>query len=122
MPRFFPPPKPGDIVWCQFPQHASLKPGPKSRPALVLAVGETNTDSWVQVAYGTSQRVDKLFAGEFAITPADSDAYRISGLSYPTTFNLTSTFELPFNVDWFAVPPPDRPMAKFQNSAYFIPA
>jgi len=104
-PRFFPQPKPGDIVWCKFPQLASLKPGPKSRPALVLKVGEKATATWVQVAYGTSQKVDKLLPGEFVITPSDGDAYSISGLSYPTKFNLASTFELPFNEDWFGVPP-----------------
>jgi len=104
-PRFFPQPRPGDIVWCKFPQHASLKPGPKSRPALVLKVGEKAAATWVQVAYGTSQKVDKLFSGEFVIADSDGDAYSISGLSYPTKFNLASTFELPFNEDWFGVPP-----------------
>ncbi len=104
-PRFFPRPKPGDIVWCRFPQHASLRPGPKSRPALVLKVGENAAATWVQVAYGTSQKVDRLFPGEFVITPSDGDAYAISGLSYPTKFDLASTFELPFNEDWFGVPP-----------------
>ena len=57
------------------------------------------------MTYGTSQKVDKLFPGEFAITPSDGEAHSISGLSYPTKFNLASTFELPFNEDWFAVPP-----------------
>ena len=104
-PRFFLQPKPGDIVWCKFPQYASLKPGPKSRPALVLKVGEKAAATWVQVAYGTSQKVDKLFPGEFVIAPSDGDAYSISGLSYPTKFDLASTFELPFNEDWFGVPP-----------------
>lgn len=103
--RFFPQPKPGDIVWCKFPQHASLKPGPKSRPALVLKVGEQAAAIWVQVAYGTSQKVGKLFPGEFVIAPMDGDAYAISGLSYATKFDLASTFELPFNEDWFGVPP-----------------
>ena len=104
-PRFFPQPKPGDIVWCKFPQHASLKPGPKSRPALVLKVGEKAAATWVQVAYGISPKVDKLFPGEFVITDSDGDAYSISGLSYPTKFNLASTFALLFNEDWFGVPP-----------------
>ena len=103
--RFFPQPKPGDIVWCKFPLHASLKPGPKPRPALVLKTGEKEAQAWVQVAYGTSQKVDRLFAGEFVISPADGDAYSVSGLSYPTKFNFVSAFELPFNEDWFAVPP-----------------
>ena len=104
-PRFFLQPKPGDIVWCKFPQVALPKPGPKSRPALVLKVGEQAAATWVQVAYGTSQKVDKLFPGEFVITPSDGDAYAISGLSYATKFDLASTFELPFNEDWFGVPP-----------------
>lgn len=104
-PHFFPPPRPGDIVWCKFPEHASLKPAPKSRPALVLKVGEIAGAIWVQVAYGTSQKVDRLYAGEFAIVPSDGDAYSISGLSYPTKFNLASTFELPYSEDWFDVPP-----------------
>lgn len=104
-PRSFPGPKPGDIVWCRFPQHGALQPGPKPRPALVLQVGERSGALWVQVAYGTSQKVDKLFAGEFAITPRDGDAYAMSGLSYPTKFNLASRFVLPFDEDWFAVAP-----------------
>ena len=103
--RFFPQPKPGDIVWCKFPQHASLHPGPKSRPALILKVGEKASATWVQTAYGTTQKVDRFFPGEFLITVSDGDAYAISGLSYPTKFNLASTFELPFNEDWFGVPP-----------------
>jgi hypothetical protein len=104
-PRFFPQPKPGDIVWCKFPQHPSLKPGPKSRPALVLKVGDQAAATWVQVAYGTSQKVDRLFPGEFVVAPSDGDAYVISGLSYATKFDLASTFERPFNEDWFGVPP-----------------
>lgn len=104
-PRFFPRPRPGDIVWCKFPQHASLQPGPKPRPALLLKVGERAAAVWVQVACGTSQKLDRLFPGEFVIAPTDGDAYAISGLSYPTKFNLASAFELPFNEDWFGVPP-----------------
>lgn len=51
------------------------------------------------------QKVDKLFSGEFIITPSDGGACAVSGLSYPTKFNLASTFELPFNEEWFGVPP-----------------
>ena len=71
----------------------------------MLKVGEQAAATWVQVAYGTSQKVDKLFPGEFVITLSDGDAYAISGLSYATKFDLGSTFELPFNEDWFGVPP-----------------
>jgi hypothetical protein len=93
-------------VWCRFPERKLPAPGPKARPALVLRTGEDDAGRpVVEVAYGTSQRVDQLFAGEFAITPADRTAYSAAGLSYPTKFDLRQTFELDFNDLWFAVPP-----------------
>jgi hypothetical protein len=104
-PRWFPAPRAGDIVWCRFPQRGLPGAGPKPRPALVLGVGERKEHPVVEVAYGTSQKVDTLFAGEFAITPADGAAFTASGLSYPTKFNLGETFELDFSEVWFAIPP-----------------
>jgi hypothetical protein len=98
-------PKPGDIVWCRFPNDKSLRPGPKARPALVLNVGRIDDQIAVQVAYGTSQKVERLFPGEFAITPDDNAAFAVSGLSYPTKFNLGNAVELPFSERWFGVPP-----------------
>jgi hypothetical protein len=80
-------------------------PGPKSRPALVLAVGEANSKPVARVAYGTSRNTDELYAGEFAILPALADAFAASGLSYPTKFDLGTTFELDYNDVWFGVPP-----------------
>jgi len=59
----------------------------------------------VLVAYGTSQRVDKLHSGEFAITQADVAAYQLAGLSYPTKFDLRQRVLLPYVGDWFAVAP-----------------
>lgn len=103
--RWFSAPRAGDIVWCRFPQRGLPGPGPKARPALVLRVGEHAGHPVVEVCYGTSQRVDRLYAGEFAITPADNTAYVEAGLSYPTKFDLGETFELDFNDLWFAVPP-----------------
>lgn len=104
-PRWFPAPRAGDIVWCRFPQDRLPKPGPKPRPALVLSVGEERGHPIVEVAYGTSQKVDSLYAGEFAIAPSDPTAYEAAGLSYATKFNLAVTFELDFNDTWFAVAP-----------------
>jgi len=105
-PRWFPAPRPGDIVWCRFPERKLSAPGPKARPALVLRVGEDSDGRPVaEVAYGTGQKVDQLYAGEFAITPSDRTAYAVSGLSYPTKFNLRETVELDFNDVWFGVPP-----------------
>jgi hypothetical protein len=95
----------GDIVWCHFPDH--VQPKPKPRPALILA---TKVDDegvvFVNVAYGTSQKTKRLFAGEFAIAKADHPvAYTSAGLSFDTKFNLKAVCELPFNYDYFSVPP-----------------
>jgi len=104
-PRWFPAPRAGDIVWCRFPQNKLPEPGPKPRPALVLSVGEDQGHPIVEVAYGTSRKVDSLYAGEFAIASSDHAAYDTAGLSYPTKFNLIETFELDFNDTWFSVAP-----------------
>ena len=103
--RWYAPPGAGDIVWCRFPQHDLPGPGVKPRPALVVRVGEFEGHCVVEVAYGTSQKVDRLYAGEFAIASMDTAAFAAAGLSYPTKFNLGQTFELDFNDTWFAVPP-----------------
>lgn len=96
----------GDIVWSYFPDELQKKPAEKPRPALILAVYDDNAPEFgVLVAYGTSQRVDQLYSGEFAITTADGDAYKAAGLSYDTKFNLVRSLELPFNDEYFAVPP-----------------
>ena len=104
VPLWFPAPRAGEVVWCRFPQNLP-GPGPKPRPALVLRVGEHQGHPVVEVAYGTSQKVDTLYAGEFAVTPADRAAYDAAGLSYPTKFNLAQSVELDFNDVWFAVAP-----------------
>ena len=101
----FPPPEPGDIVYCRFPQKGIPGPAPKPRPALVLQVGEVNGDPCVAVAYGTSQKIDRLHSGEFLISPADGDAFALSGLSFATKFDLRSVKELPYSEEWFRVPP-----------------
>ena len=98
-------PEPGDIVWCRFPQRGLPGPAPKPRPGLVLQVGDLDGVVHVAVAYGTSQKTDQLHAGEFLITAADGDAYRLAGLSYPTKFDLGAVKELPWTNEWFRVPP-----------------
>ena len=52
--QFTPLPAPGDFVWCHFPESVG-KPGPKSRPALVIAVFDN--DHAIRVAYGTTKKV-----------------------------------------------------------------
>ena len=101
-------PAPGDIVYCRFPQ-AKGKPGPKPRPALVVAIIEfADGVRGVRVAYGTSQKVDDLRSGELSLTPADGAAFQLSGLSFPTKFDMARTQDLPYDEDWFRVPQDPR--------------
>lgn len=101
----FAPPDPGDIVYCRFPQRGIPGPSPKPRPALVIAVGEVDGQTYVEVAFGTSRHTDQLHSGEFRISPNDGEAYVLSGLSYPTKFDLRNRRELPYNDVWFRIPP-----------------
>jgi hypothetical protein len=99
-------PDPGDIVWCRFPQRPRDVPGPKPRPALVVAVTEHEDGIAVTVAYGTSQKLDRLAAGEFAIRKVQNRAaYEMAGLSYDTKFDLRNRVELPWSDIFFTVPP-----------------
>ena len=102
----FPPPVPGDIVYCRFPEEEVGKPGAKPRPALVTGLVRFDDGTvGVVVAYGTSQRVDQLHSGEFAIVPGDGEPYVAAGLSFPTKFDLRRRVPLPYNDAWFRVPP-----------------
>ncbi|PZP29077.1 MAG: hypothetical protein DI603_17840 [Roseateles depolymerans] len=100
------PPTPGDIVWCHFPNLPRRTPGPKPRPALVCDVTTREDGLSVTVAYGTSQGLNKLHSGEFTITKqAQPAAYSTAGLSFDTKFDFRQRVELPWNDDYFAVPP-----------------
>jgi hypothetical protein len=102
----WPPPSPGDIVWCRFPELPKQSPGPKPRPALVLEVIEREDGIEIAVVYGTSQRVDKLSVGGFAITRlGHAAAYKAAGLAHDTKFDFKQTAHLPWNDEFFAVPP-----------------
>jgi hypothetical protein len=101
----FPLPALGDIVYCRFPERIDV-PGLKPRPGLVvgLALLEDGVRA-VVIAYGTSQKTNALRAGEFLISPADGEAYRAAGLSFPTKFNLKLRSVVPYTDEWFRVPP-----------------
>lgn len=102
----FPLPVPGDIVYCRFPEGDLGKRGPKPRPALVTGIVQMDDGTpGVVVAYGTSQRVDQLHSGEFAIVPGDGEPYVAAGPSFPTKFDLRKRVPLPYNDVWFRVPP-----------------
>jgi hypothetical protein len=92
-------------VWCHFPDN--INPRPKPRPALILKVFDDEAPQFhVNVAYGTSQRTTTLYSGEFSILrERNPTAYQTAGLSYDTKFNLKQALDLPYNTDWFSVPP-----------------
>lgn len=98
-------PTAGEIVWCHFPDN--VNPRPKARPALILNVFDDDAPEFsVEVAYGTSQRTTTLHRGEFTILrDRNPAAYASAGLSYDTKFNLRQSVVLPFNSEWFSVPP-----------------
>ena len=120
--RAWPEPEAGQILWCHFPETPQLKPGPKPRPALVLTVFDDNAPPFrVRVTYGTSQKIQRLYAGEFRITPEDGEAYRLAGLSFPTKFSLASHVELPYTATWFS-PPPTTPFGQTPKMGILHPS
>jgi PemK-like, MazF-like toxin of type II toxin-antitoxin system len=105
--RYYADPDVGDIVWCLFPEQMGV-PGPKPRPALVTGVNPNNGKPVVTVAYGTTQKLDKIYPTEFTINKVDGAAFALSGLSYETKFDLENSVVLPYCSKWFT-PPPHAP-------------
>ncbi|HQR21210.1 MAG TPA: hypothetical protein PKV98_10100 [Burkholderiaceae bacterium] len=72
----------------------------------MCGITERDDGASVTVAYGTSQGLARLHAGEFAITKQGNPAaYSSAGLSFDTKFDFGQLVELPWNEDFFAVPP-----------------
>jgi hypothetical protein len=103
--RWWPEPTAGDIAWCHFPDH--IHPKPKPRPGLITSTHVNDEGRvFVTVAYGTSQKTDRLYRGEFRITKSENPAaYASAGLSYSTKFDMGKMIDLPYNADYFSVPP-----------------
>ena len=101
-------------MWCMFPYLPDLAPGRKPRPVLIVKIFDNEAPEYgVLAAYGTSQKVDKILSGEFAIKQlADQAEYQLAGLSFDTKFSFNQTFTLPYNDTWFKPPP----VAKFGNT------
>ena len=72
---------------------------------MVIDLGTLHGDPAIEAIYGTSQKLERLYAGELAITPEDGIAYRASGLSRATKFDMYHSVFLPYNDVWFGVPP-----------------
>ena len=108
MAKYYSSAKAGDIVQCCFPQDKIRQPGPKERPALVIDVEEYelpdgSSETFVTVAYGTSEDVDNCHPGEVKIECSDPHA----GLGLDTKFDIGNRVKLPFDDAWFA-PSPNR--------------
>lgn len=106
----WPPPSPGDVVWCHFPFLPLTEPGPKPRPALVVGVRTFEDGVAIQVAYGTTQRTTSLRSGEFLISKDRHPvAFKQAGLAFDTKFDLNKVTELPWSERNFKVPPTPNP-------------
>ena len=103
--HWWPEPTAGEIAWCNFPD--STHPQPKPCPALIVATKEDDDGLFfVSVVYGTSQKTNRLYSGEFRIAKSEHPAaYANAGLSFDTKFDLRNIIELPFNDNYFSVPP-----------------
>lgn len=103
--HWWPSPTAGEIVWCLFQD--LINPKPKPRPGLILSTKEDGEGQiFVSVAFGTSQKTDRLYSGEFLIAKGEHPAaYASAGLSFDTKFDLHHVLELPFNDSFFSVPP-----------------
>lgn len=76
---------------------------------MALAVEEFEDEVLVTAAYGTSQKMDHLRSGEFALRKTEHPAaFDLSGLSLDTKFDLGNTHRLPWIELYFGVPPQPR--------------
>ena len=111
MSSFFAQPSQLDIVYGKFPYHTEpASPGPIAHPCLVLDVYEAAAltgDYWVIVAFGTSQKVNELLTGQFAVLREHGAAFKKSGLALETKFSFErpKLAKLPYNDEWFGIPP-----------------
>jgi hypothetical protein len=103
--RWWPEPTAGEIVWCHFSDNIHPKPKPCSGLIVSTKVDDEGI-IFLSVAFGTSQKTDRLYSGEFRISKSEHPAaYASTSLSYDTKFDLRNVLELPFNDAYFSFPP-----------------
>ena len=92
--------EPGTVLSCLFPlDETPHVPGPKARPALVLAVRSARIVE-VFVAYGTGKRGGR--DNRVYLNVTDAESQRRSGLNRPTHFCLLRLRRLPLTQEFFA--------------------
>jgi len=116
-----PVPAPGDVVWCRFPEDEGIRPSPKARPALILAVQDDVSPVRVRVAYGTSRDTGELAPWEFRIGPEDGVAFTASGLALATKFSMRKVVVLDYTDLWFSSAP-GRPVGDTPRLGILHPA
>ena len=108
-------PQAGDVVWCWTTRVSPPEPGPVQHPALIYRVRYHDSHQGgykVWLAPGTSQKVEKLFEGDFLIGIPSSDGTRseilqeksalvAAGLSKPTKFQLGQLVWIDYNSEFF---------------------
>lgn len=98
-------PAPYDIVWCRFPDHASLgSPGPKPRPALVRnSLTDSEGRGIVELVYGTTKlKLASRDLLDFIIS--NPREMNICGLYRATRFDLDRCVRVPWAAEWFDAP------------------
>lgn len=94
-----------DVAWVFFPREEDIgNPGHKTRPSLVLEIGDYDGKCYVLCAYGTS-RVNKLWRRGDDLFVENYVDIGTMGLSTATRFDLDRLMWLPWSEQYF-VPPP----------------
>jgi hypothetical protein len=96
-------PRPGDIVWCHFPNYDPKDATMRERPALVVSVMHDRDPMLLRVAYGTSQKPRPVRAGSFLVEAPEH--LKIAGLWKPTRFDMKNLVVLPYTLGAFVNAP-----------------
>lgn len=100
----WPEPQQWQVVLCKFPmQESPTQPGSKARPALVVGIDHrVGLGYYVQVVYGTSQKLMPIKLGEVVFDLSkDAIACEMAGLQVSTKFRLERHIELPYQPAFF---------------------
>ena len=94
-------PKAYDLVWTKFPEDECLeRPGPKSRPSLVLGVYEEEDGGAILlISPGTTKLKEDRRPFDFRIT--NYAEMQTCGLAFATRFDLDAVVPLPYTKKWF---------------------
>ena len=86
----------GAVIFAWYPHHDCVrKPGPKYRPVLITDID--NASGMIQVAYGTSQHVDRQGRGEVVFNKTD-----MPGLCKVTKFCFLKTVWIPLSAQYLS--------------------